>query len=213
MQQLPDNVSQVLIHLQQRHRAQRLANFVELNKSVEKGGILFIGDSITEGFPIHEMLKCGKAMYNRGIGGDKTQDVLNLMKDIVYDLEPAKVFLLIGTNDLGFDIKPPAIVERIKEIVTNIQQQLPETKLYLQSIYPVNQSYPASQAGLRNNHDIQRINVAIREIASKDQIAYIDLYPKLIDGEGLLHDEYTYDGLHLTIKGYEVVREEIQKYL
>jgi hypothetical protein len=79
----------------------RLASFKELNKRAQKGGVVFVGDSITEGFPIDEILQCNKPMYNRGINGDTSIGVLDKLKEEVFDLIPSKVFLLIGTNDLG----------------------------------------------------------------------------------------------------------------
>jgi len=217
MHRLPEETQKILIHMQERHRSQRVASFVELNQRAEKNGILFIGDSITEAFPIHEILRSEQQKYNRGVGGDKTIDILNMLEVVVYSLIPAKIFLLIGTNDLGLGSKPQEIIEQIKEICSNIERNLSDTKLYVQSIYPVNQmlddKLSSQTVGLRNNRDIQTINAAIREFVSNNHATYIDLYPKLVDNEGLLQADYTYDGLHLNIKGYEIVRDEIQKYL
>jgi lysophospholipase L1-like esterase len=197
---------------------QRYTTFVELNKLAEKGGIVFVGDSITEGFNIHELLKSDKPMFNRGIGGDTTEGVLAKLKDEVFDLEPTKVFLLIGTNDLGMGNQPEEIVQNIVELCTRIKETLPETELYVESIYPVNPTEKANKGlfavvGLRTNEVIQQLNYAIRDLASSKQFIYIDLYDKLIDEEGLLNPSYTYDGLHLNTKGYEVVKTELQLYM
>ncbi|MNE96513.1 GDSL-like Lipase/Acylhydrolase [compost metagenome] len=67
--------------------------------------------------------------------------------------------------------------------------------------------------GMRNNRDIQLINHLLREASLTERFTYIDMYSKLVDVAGLLHAEYTYDGLHLTVKGYEIVSDELQKYL
>lgn len=217
MQQLPEYVKEMLTQVQQMHRSQRLSLFVDLNKHVKPGSIVFIGDSITEGFPVNELLQCDSKMYNRGVGGDRTEDVLKLLEDVVYPLKPNKVFLLIGTNDLGYGSSPMEVVKNIQEITVSIKRNLPETALLVQSVYPVNRALdekPAAEmVGMRNNRDIQLINHLLREASLTERFTYIDMYSKLVDVAGLLHAEYTYDGLHLTVKGYEIVSDELQKYL
>lgn len=197
---------------------QRLHSFIALNKWAEKGGLVFVGDSITEGFNIHELLKSDKPMYNRGIGGDTSDGVLAKLNAEVFGLEPKKVFLMIGTNDLGMGKQPDEIVRNIEEICSRIKTTLPETELYVESIYPVNGDESANKGpfpavGPRTNEDIQRINDQVRNLASSNHFVYIDLYSKLIDKEGRLNPAYTYDGLHLNTAGYEVVRSELQSYL
>jgi lysophospholipase L1-like esterase len=197
---------------------QRYTSFIELNKWAEFGGIVFVGDSITEGFNIHELLKSDKPMYNRGIGDDTTEGVLEKLKGEVFDLKRRKVFLLIGTNDLDSGKQPEEIVQNIEEICSRIKTTLPETELYVESIYPVNQSEkenkgPFPSVGARTNEDIQRINYSVRRLSLSKPFFYIDLYLKLIDEEGHLNPDYMYDGLHLNTKGYEVVKAELQLYL
>jgi lysophospholipase L1-like esterase len=196
----------------------RLASFKELNQRAQKEGIVFCGDSITEGFPIYEMLQCNKPMYNRGISGDSTTGVLDKLKDEVFDLIPQKVFLLIGTNDLGEGTQPAEVVGKIEDICRSIKQTVPEVELFVESIYPVNDNEfvnaaPMPIIGLRTNETIQLTNNGIKEIATNMKLTYIDLYSKLVDKKGKLNKNYSYDGLHLNAKGYYIVSEELQKYL
>lgn len=197
---------------------QRHASFIKWNNRAEKKGIVFVGDSITEMFNIHELLKSSKRLYNRGIGGDTTNGVLDKLKDLVFDLEPSKVFLMIGTNDLGNGKQPEEIIRNIEEICSRIKTKCPETELYVESIYPVNRhehvnKAPAPTVFSRNNVDIGRINDAIQQLSISMQFTYVDVYSKLIDQEGHLNPDYTYDGLHLTGKGYEIVKDVLQSYL
>ncbi|WP_239616551.1 GDSL-type esterase/lipase family protein [Cohnella mopanensis] len=197
---------------------QRLATFFGLNPIAKKHGIVFIGDSITEGFSIHEMLDCKKAMYNRGVGGYKTENVLANLKHLVYDLEPERVFLLIGTNDLGEGNEPEEIVSRIEEIISSIQTTIPDIHIFVQSVYPVNNSeeantLPVPMVGPRTNENIMNMNQSLRDSAQKLNFNYIDLYSKLLDEDGRLKVDFTFDGLHLNIKGYEIVSQEIDKFL
>lgn len=197
---------------------QRLDSFRELNKQAQKGGVVFVGDSITEGFPIHEILQCEKPMYNRGISGDTITGVLEKLKEEVFELMPQKVFLLIGTNDLGNGEQPAEVVGRIEKICRSIKETVPEVELFVESIYPVNENdfvnaTPMPVVGLRSNEAIQKTNKGIREIAADLKLTYIDLYFKLVDKAGKLNKNYSYDGLHLNIQGYYVVSEELQNYL
>jgi lysophospholipase L1-like esterase len=218
-EQRPYVLLEDLMKVMQSTIAQRHASFVELNRTAEKGGIVFAGDSITEQFNIHELLKSDKPMYNRGIGGETTDGVLEKLNDVVLDLEPSKVFLLIGTNDLGNGKKPDEVAGNIEVICSRIRGALPRTQLHVLSIYPVNRSVQtknfgtASVVGLRSNEDIRDINLMVREFAVANECYYIDLYSRLVDEEGDLKADYTYDGLHLNVKGYKVVSQEIQPYV
>jgi lysophospholipase L1-like esterase len=196
-------------------RTSKVEAFAELNKSASKDGIVFVGDSITEGFPIQEMFPNSKNLYNRGISGENTRGVLDNLKHLVLDLEPAKVILLIGTNDLGNGEQPHEIVKRIEEISKKIKAVLPGVQLYLESIYPVNgdvpNTFPFPVVGSRTNAAIQQINANLRDIASSLNVTFIDMYSKLVGEDGQLKNDYTYDGLHLSIKGYEIVTKQLQK--
>ncbi len=69
----------------------------ETNKTLPKDGIVFIGDSITQGFNVHEFYY-GLPVFNRGIIGDTTTGVLARMNESVYELSPSKVFIAIPHN-------------------------------------------------------------------------------------------------------------------
>jgi len=200
-----------------KHRAMK-EKFGMLNTRAEKGGVVFVGDSITEEFPLHELLTSELPIYNRGISGDKTTGVFNKLKEEVFDLEPKKVFLLVGTNDLGEPKPYEEVAEGIRKIVIAIKEKLPNVELYLQSIFPVNEPdfadvVPRPTVGYRKNDQIRLTNQEIEKIAKEVNATYIDLYPKLANEKGRLHPDYSYDGLHLSAKGYFVVADELQKYL
>lgn len=85
-------------------KALKLESFNRLNKLAPKGQILFTGSSLMEQFPITELAMnhgLGKIVYNRGIGGFKTTDLLENIHAMLLDLEPKYVFINIGTNDLS----------------------------------------------------------------------------------------------------------------
>ena len=79
----------------------KLQNYHQLNQSAKKGQILFAGSSLMEMFPIEEFLQemgSDIVIYNRGVGGYKTEDMLNAMDICVYELAPSRIFINIGNN-------------------------------------------------------------------------------------------------------------------
>ena len=177
---------------------------------------LFLGDSITDFYDLEKYFP-DDPVVNSGISGDQTIDILDDMERRVYQYNPSKVFLLIGTNDLQHEKSIDEIVDNIKKIVEGIKENRPEAEIYIESIYPVNKTdiekIDHGMVGIRNNEDIKEINEKVEEYCQKSDLVYIDLYDELDDDEGNLAEDYTEDGLHLSEEGYEVVTEKLKEYL
>ena len=190
--------------------------FFELNQCAKPGGIVFLGDSITDFFRLNEFFH-GAYVINRGIGGDTTDGVLKRLPESVYDLSPSKVFLMIGTNDLADRKSEQEIVNNIDRIVTAILENCPETKLYLESVYPVSaarhKKIKRFLVGKRSNKKICRINEGLEILAANKNIPYIDVYSHLVDESGNIRLECTIEGLHLTVSGYRAVADVLKPYV
>ncbi len=191
-------------------------SFFELNKSARPGGIVFLGDSITDFYRINEFFH-DSYIINRGIGGDTTDGVLNRMPESVYALSPSKVFLLIGTNDIGEKKSQEYIVSNIGKIIQKIQENCPDARIYLQSIYPISKAKDKRIKRVivkkRTNNKILSINAELEKRAKEKGIVYIDVYSHLIDEVGNLKLEYTVEGLHLNAKGYKVVSDVLRPFV
>ena len=173
---------------------------------------LFLGDSITDFYDLDKYYE-GLPVVNSGISGNTTEDILNDMKNRVYNYNPSKVFILIGTNDLRDDRSVDEIVNNIKKIIEEIKENRKETEIYLESIYPVNEKVNKKGVEGRKNEDIKEINNQLEKYAKKENITYINIYNKLVDDEGLLNEDYTTDGLHINEDGYKIITKELEKYL
>lgn len=178
---------------------------------------LFLGDSITEQYHLDKFYE-DLPVVNSGISGYTTSAILKRMNDMVYQYNPSKVFLLIGTNDLELKVSNEDIVNNIKEIVKNIKANRPYAKIYIESIYPINNSNDDKISndvvnGNRRNEDIIVINKELEKFAKEEKITYINIYDELIDDDGLLKLDYTIDGLHLTDEGYKKVTEVLMDYI
>jgi lysophospholipase L1-like esterase len=182
--------------------------FKNFNKYSEPGGIVFVGDSITQDFNVYEYFPKHR-VYNRGIGGDTSKGVLTRLNESVFDLKPKKVFLNIGTNDLDLiNDGNDAIFSRITEIIEKIKASDDKLELYFISIYPVNAEVSGS-VGKRTNEDIKELNSRIAKI---EGIKYINVFDKLLKDDNL-NPEYTIEGLHMNQHGYEAIKSELTLYL
>ncbi len=191
-------------------------SFEEFNAISKPGGIALVGDSITEGFRSSELLP-EYYILNRGIGGDTTEGVLSRMSESIFDTKASKVFLMIGTNDLGNGKKPDEIIKNITEIIRQTQEKFPNIKIYLESIYPISkvehEKIDKTMVGIRSNQDIERINCQLEKYMKEKNITYIDVNSQLKDENGNLKIEYTTEGLHLSALGYTKVVEILKPYL
>ena len=175
---------------------------------------LFLGDSITYFYPLEEYYD-NLPVVNSGIGGNKTTDILSDMKTRVYQYNPTKVFLLIGTNDL--DSNDSDIVDttfnNIKEIIKEIKENRSEASIYVESIYPVNSLIENNTVNNRDNEKIRELNKKLSNYCNGGNCTYINLYNELKDEDGNLKSNYTEDGLHLNSLGYVVVTRCLLPYL
>lgn len=179
-----------------------------------KDDIIFLGNSITDGGEWSELF-ADPRIKNRGISGDNTFGVLNRL-DEVYNRKPAMVFLLIGTNDLARNTPADTVVKNICRIAALIKQFSPQTTLFVQSIFPVNERFGKFSGHMSKKKEISEVNRQLRFYAPEYKYTYTDVFAALADSSGRLHTAYTNDGLHLTGAGYlrwkEVITPLIYNY-
>lgn len=190
--------------------------YEELNNEIDKDSIVFLGDSLTEFYRLEEFFR-GYNIYNRGIAGDTTDGVLDRLQTNVIKMDPSKVFLQIGTNDLNEKkMEKENIITNIELILTTLRDNLPKTKLYLISLYPVNLKVLLCSpmlVGKRRNSTIKEINDELKEFAKNNDIPFIDIYPHLLDEDENLKKEYTVEGLHISLEGYKVITNILKQYV
>ncbi|MCK7487993.1 MAG: GDSL-type esterase/lipase family protein [Bacillus subtilis] len=104
-----------------------------------KGGVVFLGDSITDLYPLQTYFP-ERVLINRGIGGDTTTGLLERLDDTVIVLEPTVLVLLIGVNDLSLGRSVEAIAADYATILDRLKTALPDLVIYVVSVYPVNGS-------------------------------------------------------------------------
>ncbi len=150
---------------------------------------------------------------NRGISGDTSEGVLNRLYQVTR-VEPSKVFLLIGINDLAKNISPDTIYVNICKIVSILRTKSPKTKVYVQSILPVNNTFKSFGSHTSRTPQVLEINGKLKSICPKLGATYVDLFSELKNpNDDLLNPMYTNDGLHLIGEGYVAWMKVIQPYL
>ena len=202
-----------------REKQEKLERFKRLNCYVQPGQILFVGSSLMEQFPIYEFLQdfdLPYKIYNRGIGGYTTPELLENMQECVYALKPAYVFINIGTNDLnGPDYRQEDLIQRYTQILQGIRDNLPQAKLFLLAYYPVNTvvgsriPYVKAVMEYRTNARIHAANEAVRKLAEQFDAQFLDLNSPLTDEQGELKAEYTIEGMHMYANGYKPVLDQL----
>lgn len=199
-----------------------------LNTMVKEGQILFTGSSLMEQFPINELqmdFDINKIIYNRGIGGFTTDDMLQCMDEQILGVRPSKIFINIGTNDISnpaedFNVLLDNMIKNYRSILTTIKEELPQTIVYMMAFYPVNSIDMAPDCPVehtvfynRNNTTIPIANAKIKELAEEMNYNYIDVNQGLTDERGMLKKEYTVEGIHMYANAYKQVLENMKKYL
>lgn len=204
----------------------KLRKYSYLNALARKGETVLVGSSLMEFFPINEFqqtLEKRHCIYNRGVAGYVTAELLESMETCVFELEPSKIFINIGTNDIS---APEYTLDRLlanyEEILSRIAARLPDCRVYVMSYYPVNGEaefpyVPKDSMGdvfeRRTNTAISEANQAIEQLAGKFGYTYIDVNEGLSDAQGNLKVEYGTDGIHMLPNGYAVVFNNMLKYL
>lgn len=165
-----------------------------------KNEIIFLGNSITDIGEWAEIWQ-NKNVKNRGISGDNTFGVLARM-DEVLSSKPAKIFIMIGINDISKGTPDSIIISNYKKIIFRIRQQSPATKLYVQSILPTNNCFSEFKRHQDKDEHIRFINTSLQQFCQLQKIRFIDLYIHFLDNTGKLDMQYTNDGLHINGFGY-----------
>lgn len=178
---------------------------------VDSTSIVFLGNSLTNGCEWHELLGMPNAV-NRGISGDIIEGVEDRLAPVVNG-HPAKIFLMIGVNDVSHDLSADSLATATIALVDHIRTASPQTRLYVQSLLPINNSYGRYKGIFEKEQVIRDINALVRPQIEARGITWIDLYPHFADAEGNLRTDLTNDGLHLLGNGYLLWRDLIMPFV
>jgi lysophospholipase L1-like esterase len=171
----------------------------------EKGRVVFLGDSITDGWKLAQYFS-GKPYVNRGISGQTTPQMLVRFYPDVVNLHPAAVIILAGTNDIARNTGPETLdmIEDNFRAVCELAQQH-GIKVVLCLLLPVSDYTQHKQIDHRPPSDILKLNEWLRRYAAEIQAEVGDYYSVLVDSSGMLKEGYSDDGLHPNERGYTLM--------
>lgn len=189
-----------------------LARYAEANRLLgpSKPGenrVVFLGDSITDGWRLNEYFP-GKPYINRGIGGQITGEMLGRMMADVIDLKPAAVLILAGTNDLARGVP----VSTIRNNLTMIADLAVTSgiKLIFASILPVSDYHKHKDPSFERTETrppatILELNRWLQALCKQRGFTYADYFSATVDAQGYLAAGLANDGLHPNAAGYRLM--------
>lgn len=195
------------------------------NEQAKKGdfGMIFLGDSITQGWEnagreVWDKFYAPRKALNLGIGGDRTQHVLWRIQHGNLDgldkpaapgqAVPRLVVLMIGTNNSNSqDHTAEEIADGIAAIVGELRHRLPQAKVLLLAVFPRGEKPDAQRA------KIDQVNRLIARLADGKSVHYLDIGSKFLQPDGTISPAVMPDFLHLSPKGYETWAEAIEPKL
>ena len=189
------------------------ANAQIISSEKDENRVVFIGNSITEGWLQSSLsLFKNKRYINRGIGGQTTPQMKQRFMQDVVELKPKAVVVLAGINDIAQNtgyISIPDIASNIEDMVALAKTN--NIKVVICSVLPAN--YFPWRPQIQPADKVIGLNKLLKEIAHKNEVIYLDYYTEMVDDKKGLKDAYTTDGVHCTIEGYRVMEVLIEKCL
>lgn len=199
----------------------KIERYRKMNETAEKGCVLFAGSSLMEMFPVEKFAAedgLPVTVYNRGVGGFITDELIENIGVCILDLAPGKLFINIGTNDLSDPDRPlQQVMDNYSAILGEVRRTVPGVRIYLMAYYPVNYDAAAPEMKdclkIRSNEKIAAANERVKALADLYGAKYIDVNAPLKDEHGNLRAEYTFEGMHINEEGYRAVYPLVREYI
>ena len=169
----------------------------------------FVGDSITEGIKLYEVMTNATVVAARGINLDnvftddqiRTAQGISTVMGALEAAEPKKIYIMFGANGVGW-FTEQHFTDVYTKFVKAVKEQHPDSQIYLQSILPVTQEFDDSREDISNDK-INRYNELVVEIAEEQEVHYLDVASAFKDEKGCLPEDSNGDGMHFGNKYYQ----------
>ena len=191
----------------------RVREFAPL-RDIDSTTIVMLGNSLTEnGGNWRERIDTETNVVNRGIIGDNTVGMMKRLCQIA-PYHPSAIFLMAGINDMSHGTPVQKVVNRVIALIDSIRVQAPGTKLFVESILPINETNGRWKSLSGRTDDIPVANMLIHAYCESLGITFVDIFSQLTSKHSnSLRSEFTTDGLHLNGEGYKVWASELHRYV
>lgn len=200
---------------------ERMLTIVHQTKNAQPNGVVFFGDSITEMYDLEKHFPHIKPIYNCGIGGATSNELLWMVDEAVIKYQPKVVVMMIGINDLGNTtmLSPKDIAVNVKNIIDLIRGNCPDTQIILMSTLPCIESLRDYHQvpGIRCNDLVEMIYHQYQEMILDSQTTLLWTFQDFVDENKEALVKFYQDGLHLNEEGYKhltkILMPVLEKYL
>lgn len=172
----------------------------------DENRVVFMGDSITDGWKIAEYFP-GKPYVNRGISGQTTPQMLLRFRPDVVAHKPKVVVILAGTNDIAGNTGPMTL-ESIEDNYASMAEiaRANGIKVVFSSVLPVHDYNPQRKmTDRRPPEKILKLNEWLKNYCTANGHTYLDYFSKMVDDKGFLVEKLANDGLHPNAEGYKIM--------
>lgn len=184
-----------------------LARYAKANRDLSPGSVevVFMGDSITEGWYGLTPAFFSPGRVGRGISGQTTPQMLVRFRQDVIDLQPMAVHIMAGTNDIAGNTGPMTLEQTQANLTRMTEEAQARGITVILAAVPPASSFPW-RPGLETASKIESLNRWIRDYAKRVGAVYVDYSPVLGDGRGGMRAELSADGVHPNAQAYELMR-------
>jgi lysophospholipase L1-like esterase len=166
--------------------------------------VVFIGDSITEGWKLDHSFP-GKPYINRGISGQTSSQILLRFRQDVIDLHPKVTVILAGTNDLAGNTGPATLTQIEGNLASMAQlARANGIGVVLCSLLPTVHYWWHPQVP-NPAHRIAALNRWLKAYAAREHYVYVDYYDAMKDPSGALRHDLSPDGVHPSSAGHAIM--------
>lgn len=176
--------------------------------------VLFIGDSITQGWEnagreIWEEFYGSRKAFNIGISGDRTQHVLwRLENGNIEEVFPNVSVVMIGTNNSGLERNTTSeVLAGVTAVTEKLRSLLPDTKILLLGIFPRGKEFNEQRG------KILQVNQALQKLQDNEYIFFLDIGYVFLEADGTISEDIMPDALHLSTAGYRLWAESMEPVL
>lgn len=179
--------------------------------------VVFLGDSRTEGFKLYSGL--GHGTYLHAVGATvesvftkavETEQGKMPLLDALAELECGKIYVMLGVNELGWN-GTDIFRNQCGKMIDRIQEDHPQAEVVLQSIIPVSAKQEAKGSYV-NNERIAAYNQVLLELAEEKDCPYVNVAEAVVDEDGFLRADWTFDGVHLNVAGCQAWLEYLRTH-
>lgn len=181
---------------------------------ISSSDIVMLGDSHTEcGGDWNQYFPGAKNIQNRGIIGDDARDILKRLSQVSADC-PKAIFFECGANDLSYGYCAERVASDILMVVDSIRASCPNTRLFVQSVFPLNEDFGRWKKLEGRTDDVPVVNKLLKQGCKERRIEFIDLFVKFKEpSSNKMRREISRDGLHLKPSGFKIWAQTIAPYI